>query len=66
MCFLFYSFQLIIGLFEKLSAKLSVETADHHPLMDLAIALTPHLDEKHMKKMFEIINKLLTVRTCDS
>ncbi|XP_033632668.1 RRP12-like protein [Asterias rubens] len=52
--------ELIIGLFEKLSAKLSVETADHHPLMDLAIALTPHLDEKHMKKMFEIVSKLLT------
>ncbi|XP_038070845.1 RRP12-like protein [Patiria miniata] len=51
--------KLVIGLFDKLAIKLVGEATDQHPLMDLTIALTPHLDMDHMTKLFDIVSQLL-------
>ncbi|XP_022106693.1 RRP12-like protein [Acanthaster planci] len=51
--------KLVTDLFNKLASKLMAEGTDRHPLMDLAIAVTPHLDRDHMTKLFDIVSQLL-------
>ena len=53
--------QLTCSLMDKLVTKLQSDEKNKHPLMDLAIAMIPYLDQEHLQKSYVLVQPLLQV-----